>query len=100
MKPGRAIFLAAVLAGGGAALWAGAARAEDRDPPERAPVQVVVVNAPAPAANGCGYRAGYGDCGCAPVNATTVTVLDAPFQPGAMYFVSQPVVPARHGRWR
>lgn len=99
MKRGKAILLAATLAGA-TALGAGAARAEDRDPVERAPVQVVVVNAPAPAGAACGQRGAYGNCGCDRYNATSVTVLDAPFQPGAMYFVNPPVVPARHGRWR
>jgi hypothetical protein len=95
MKRGKAILLAATLAGAGAPLWAGA---QDPVAAERAPVQVVVVNAPAGA--GCAQGGAYGDCGCYRANATAVTVLDAPFQPGAMYFVNQPVYAVRHGRGR
>jgi hypothetical protein len=100
MKRGKAILLAASFAGAGAVLWAGAAGAQDPEPAGRAPVQVVVVNAPAPDGGACAQRAAYRDCGCYPPNATSVTVLDAPFQPGAMYFVNQPAVPVKHGRWR
>lgn len=94
-----AVYLAAIAALAGAALWAGTARAENGDPAARAPVQVVVVNAPA-AGESCGKRGAYGDCDCYRNNATSVTVLDAPFQPGAMYFVNQPVAPVRYGRGR
>lgn len=97
-----AAHLTAIAALAGAALWAGAVRAEDRDRAERAPApQVVVqVNAPAQAGNACRQRGAYGDCNCYSPYGTSVTVLDAPFQPGAMYFVNQPAVPVRHGRWR
>lgn len=97
MKAGIAILLAA-----SAILAAGAAGAQEREPAERAPApQVVVnVNAPAPAVAACAQPVAYRDCGCYPSYGTAVTVLDMPFQPGAMYFVNQPPVHVRHGRRR
>lgn len=102
MKRGSAVFMAAAATCVGVALWAGAARAEDRDPAERAPApQVIVqVNAPAQAGEDCRQRGAYGECGCYSRHGTSVTVLDAPFQPGAMYFVNPAPVAAKHGRWR
>lgn len=101
MKRTNAIVLAAAMAGAGAALWAGAARAGERVPEAGDPPQQVIVQVTTPAAKVCAHRAAaYGDFGCYPSNTTSVTVLDAPFQPGAMYFVNQPVVPVRHGCWR
>ncbi|HSD62113.1 MAG TPA: hypothetical protein VLC55_14775 [Burkholderiales bacterium] len=103
MKRGNAILLAASVAGVGAALWAGAVRADDRDPAERAPGQQVVVqvNAPVQGDDACRHRGAYRDCaGCYSPYGTSVTVLDAPFQPGAMYFVTPAPVAVRHGRWR
>ena len=102
MKPGRAILLAASAACVGATLWAGAASAQEREPAERAPAQQVVVNvnAPAPAGAACGQPVAYRDCGCYPPYGTSVTVLDTPFQPGAMHFVNYPPAHVRHGRWR
>jgi len=103
MKRGNAIFFAASVAGVGAALWAGAVRADDRDPAERVPVQQVIVqvNAPAQAGDDCRHRGAFRDCaGCYSPYGTAITVLDAPFQPGAMYFVSPAPVAVRQGRWR
>jgi hypothetical protein len=101
MKRGSAILLAASVAGVGAALAAGAVRAEERLPGAGAPPQQVVVQVNSPVAEVCAHRAAaYGDCGCYPANATSVTVLDAPFQPGAMYFVNPAPVVVKNGRWR
>lgn len=59
---------------------------------------MVQVNAPAQADAACRQHGGYR--GCADCYAPTVTVLDAPFQPGAIYFVSPAPGALKHGRWR